>query len=145
MKKYLAGLAIPALLLLAGGGCQNLYPPNPENTSDSKTESPVSQNPPSSETAMDEFNFKVEALNEGLVKFTWDAPQGMDPKTETFLLLHSAKPEPVYPGAFWYRRVATDREGVWGNIPAGQRYFRICESKDGQCVKYSKVVALEIK
>ena len=95
--------------------------------------------------ADDEFNLKVEALNPGIVKFNWDAPKTMDVKTETFILLHSAQPDPTHPGAFWYRKSGVDREGTWGNIPSGKRFFRICEFKGNQCVRYSKTIEVEMK
>ena len=142
MKKYLAALVVPALLIITGAGCQNLYPPSaPTQTESTAPTAPA----PTAPAAADEFNLKVEILNPGIVKLSWDAPKDLDAKTETFFLLHSAKPEPVYPGTFYYRRAGTDREATWGNIPSGQRYFRMCEAKGNECVKYSPVVAVDVK
>lgn len=139
MKKLFALAVVPAFLLIAGAGCQE------------ESAVPVATSPAVTITAPtapgispEEFNFKAEVLNPGIVHFTWDAPKNMDSKTETFLILHSAFDAPKYPGAFWYRRSGVDREGVWGNIPAGKRYFRICESKDEKCIGYSKTVELNI-
>ena len=138
MKKILTLLFVPVLLLFAGAGCQG--EPSPAPTSPSTTNA----TPHATPTAEDEFNFKAEVFNPGIVHFTWDAPKAMDSRVETFLLLHSAKPDPTYPGAYWYRRSGVDREGVWGNIPAGKRYFRICEARDNTCINYSKTVELDI-
>ncbi len=145
MSKSVTLLAlVPLALVLLGGGCQQIYSPTPGATPPESQESAsTTANNPT--TPGDEFNLVVQVLNPGIVKFTWEAPKDMDPKTETFFLLHSVKPEPLYPDAFWYRRSGVDREGVWGNIPAGKRYFRICEFKDNQCIRYSKVVQSEVQ
>jgi hypothetical protein len=93
----------------------------------------------------EDFTFTATALNPGIVKFTWEAPKYMDPKTEQIMLLYSVAPEPVFPGSFWYRRAGTDKEAVWGNITPGKRYFRACEYKDEKCVKYSNIVEVEVQ
>lgn len=149
-QRFLAFALIPATLVLIGAGCQSLYPPTPDTNPGTKNEQPAAAAAATTTTAApaagsDEFNFTATALNPGIVKFTWDAPNGFDTKTETYLLLYSNKVDPVYPGAFWYRRSGVDREALWGNLPAGKLNFRMCESKDGVCARYSKNIELDVK
>ena len=140
MRKQLwAALLLPALFLLGGAGCNSLYqdqtpPASPETASTTAVTSPSVA-----------IILTAEALNPGIVKFIWKPTANFDEITQGFFLLHSAKPEPAYPGAFFYRRAGTDREGVWGKIPSGTRYFRICETDGDKCLNYSNVVQLDVK
>ena len=144
MKKYLLALgATSALLLLGGAGCDKLnqlYQSTAgSNSSPVETATSTAITPPSGNIVI-----KAEALNPGIVKFNWQVPADFN-NNHTFFLLHSAKPEPVYPGAFFYRRSGVDREGAWGNIPAGTRYFRICEADGEKCLNYSNTVQLDVQ
>ena len=145
MKKYLVALgATSALLLLGGAGCDKLnqlyQSTTGSDSSPTETATSTAVTPPSANLML-----TAEALNPGIVKFTWKPTDNFDEKSHGFFLLHSAKPEPVYPGAFFYRRAGTDREGVWGKIPAGKRYFRVCEADGDKCLNYSNTVELDVK
>ena len=144
MKKYLVVTAlIPAFLLMAGAGCEQLtklYQKGGDNGG-TQPNGQINTTPPPVQSSL---MLTVNALNQGIVQLKWETPNNFN-VNHTFFLLHSAKAEPVYPGAFYFRKGSTDREATWGNIPAGKRYFRVCEADGNACLNYSNVVELDVQ
>lgn len=135
------GLVLFSLLLIAGAGCAPAIAPptNPEPAAPSPAEAGLAVE------SLKDFTVQVESLNPGIVKVTWNAPTPSDPDV-TYRILHSAKPSPALPSAYWYQRSnAEAREAAIGKLPKGTRYFRVCEFKDNQCRRYSNEAAVEVQ
>lgn len=134
MKKYLIPLGIMAFaLVFIGAGCRYSLRGNNDNNN---TKVPDNTNTSLSLTA--------KSLGDGAVQFNWTIPANMD-TSGGFKILHSAKSDPQYPGAFWYRQSSNKREATWSNIPTGKRFFKICQYLQDDCKTYSNIVELEVK
>jgi len=146
MKKQIAlGTVLLATLALVGAACNNAYRDN-QNTRGEGNNPPASTvgENQSNEQPGDNFTLKAIALGNRVVKFAWTVPDTMD-VNGGFRVLHSAQPEPKYPGSYWYWLNSSTRAATWGNLPAGNRHFRLCQFRSEKCARYSNVVELEVK
>ena len=139
MKKLTSLLALGALLILGGAGCPPL---DTNSTAEEPAASPATSAPTASEET---FTVAAEALGSGAVKVSWNTPADADP-TSVFRVVHGNKPNPTYPGGYWFQRSdKTVREATLTNLPKGLRYLRVCEFKNNQCVKYSNELEVDVK
>lgn len=149
MRKATA-LLVTALgvIALVGAGCSNTQEDvnknEEQNTATSTTSTENNQN--KEEAATSEIVASAEALGNGSVSVKWTVPEGFD-KTKSFQILHSSKPNPDHPSAFWFQYMNSVRSTELGNVATGTRYFRVCsfDLEKKECVKYSNEIQLEVK
>lgn len=154
MKKATAFLvASMGILALVGAGCSdtgsNNTPsttPEENQTSTPPTTSTVEENTNTSSTAVEGFTVTVEPNENGNVKVSWTVPNNFNKKL-SFRVLHSAKPNPDSPAAFWFQYMNSTRSTELSNVPKGNRYFRVCgyDLTQNKCVNYSNEVEAEVK
>jgi hypothetical protein len=149
MRKATA-LLVTALgvLALVGAGCSNTQEevnPNEEKaTSTSEQPSENTQKP--EEQAAAEIVASAESLGNGVVSVKWSVPENFD-KTKSFQVLHSSKPNPDHPSAFWFQFMNSERTAELQKISPGTRYIRVCsfDLEKKECVKFSNEVQVEVK
>jgi len=133
-RKFVALFGLLAVVALVGAGCAK------EQTEEQTT----NPNPPLTVAVKDEaLVLTVEKTAPGTVQLKWQSGKDLD-VSGGFRLWHSGRNIPN-DGAFWYWFNSDARVADWGNIPAGQRFFRVCVWQDDQCSAYSNEVELEIE
>jgi hypothetical protein len=149
MRKATA-LLVTALgvLALVGAGCSNTQEevnPNEEKGTATNTQPSENTQKPEEQAAA-EIVASAESLGNGVVSVKWTVPENFD-RTKSFQVLHSSKPNPDHPSAFWFQYMNSERATELSNIATGTRYIRVCsfDLEKKECVKYSNEVQLEVK
>jgi hypothetical protein len=143
MSKYLKfGGTLAIALLLAGAGCNA---PIDSDSTDSDSDSLTEE---TTETATDAVEYKTEgngiielkatAVGSRKIKFEWNLSRAVEEPTH-FILLRDEQAKPEHDQkTYWFRQHGSRRAATWVNLPAGEQYFRICSSNDGEtCSSYS--------
>jgi hypothetical protein len=137
------------VLALTGAGCSNTeegVKSTDENTTEVSTSTTASENSSSTPTEYAKIEVSAESLGNGVISVKWSVPENFD-RTKSFQVLHSAKPNPEHPTAFWFQYTNDTRQTELNNIALGKRYIRVCEFDldKKECVNYSNEVELEVK
>ena len=147
MRKATALLVVAlGTLSLVGAGCSNT-----EEQVNNKEEnvSTEATSTPKNETASEEnqeITATAEVLENGVVSVKWNVPENFD-KTKSFQVLHSSKPNPNHPTAFWFQYMNNIRSTELSNVATGTRYIRVCsfDLDKKECVKFSNEIQVEVK
>ncbi|MFA6105448.1 MAG: hypothetical protein WC725_02495 [Patescibacteria group bacterium] len=149
MKKATAFLVtVLGVLALTGAGCNKTE--ETINTTEEKETATSTTTTTSEESGATEeasqIEATVEALGNGAVSVKWTVPENFD-RTKSFQVLHSAKPNPVHPTAFWFQYMNDTRTTELNNVTPGKRYFRVCafDLTKNECASFSNEVELEVK
>ena len=150
MKKATAFLLTAlGVLALTGAGCSNTEEGvNQEEQKETAVSTSTAANTEQSGTSTEEYKIDAtgESLGNGVVSIKWTVPENFD-RTKSFQVLHSSRPNPSHPTAFWFQYMNSARTTELSNVAAGKRYFRICafDLEKNECVGYSNDVELEVK
>ena len=142
MRKKSFVVSILMGLVMIGADCNQ---PAATTTTNQPNQTPNETSASPDQTA-NAFTLSGEAMeNAGEVKLQWNTPTNMDP-TNRFRLIHGSTPgREVGQGAYWQDLVGSTREYIWSGVKSGNRYFRVCELKDGECLQTSNEIKLIVK
>ena len=147
MRKATAFLVIAlGTLTLVGAGCNTTQEEVSKNE-ESATSTPTStQATDTSTSEVADINASAEAVGNGTVSVKWTVPENFD-RTKSFQVLHSSKPNPEHPTAFWFQYMNSIRETELSNVATGTRYIRVCafDLEKKECVKFSNEVQVDVK
>lgn len=129
-------------MLTLGAGCdEGALETNDTDVQVDMTTSTVDGQKPVTE----DFTATATASGPGTLLVKWQHPEVVEPGT-TYRVLHSANPEPVVPGAYWYERSSPEAvEAEVPGVPSGHRYVRVCEYRNKECVKYTNTVEVDVQ
>ena len=151
MKKATAFLVTAlGVLALTGAGCSNTEEGvNPNEEKDTNvTTSPATTETSGSTSTEEDYKIEAtaEALGNGMVSVKWTVPENFD-RTKSFQVLHSSKPNPNHPTAFWFQYMNDARTTELSNVTTGKRYIRVCafDLSKNECVGFSNEIELEVK
>lgn len=150
MRKATAFLVTAlGLLALTGAGCSNTEETinsGEENQTATSTSTTAEETKNDNSVEAVKIEATAEALGGGIVSVKWTVPDNFD-KTKSFQVLHSSKPNPNHPTAFWFQYMNSARTTELSNVAPGTRYFRVCafDLTANECTNFSNEIELEVK